>query len=72
MTIQILINVTGETNMQYELIVQAYYIDINSSPASVAYTRQCIESALVKIMTCRLVGAKPKQYQEWTIECNIY
>ena len=46
MTIQILINATAETNMQYELIVQAYYIDINSSPASVAYTRRCIESAL--------------------------
>ena len=32
---------------------------INSSPLSAAYMRQWIRSALVKIVACRLFGAKP-------------
>ena len=32
---------------------------VNSSPPSAAYARQWIGSALVKIMACRLFGAKP-------------
>ena len=31
----------------------------NSSPPSAEYMRQCIGSALVQIMACRLFGAKP-------------
>ena len=31
----------------------------NSSPPSVAYMRQLTGSALVQIMACRLIGAKP-------------
>ena len=32
---------------------------INSSPPGAAYMRQWIRSALVQIMACRLLGAKP-------------
>ena len=32
---------------------------VDSSPPSVAYMRQLIESALVQIMACRLFDAKP-------------
>ena len=31
----------------------------NSSPPSAAYMRQCIGSALIEIMACRLFGTQP-------------
>ena len=40
----------------YRNVIQ---ICVNSSPSSAAYMRQCTWSALVKIMACRLFGAKP-------------
>ena len=33
--------------------------EINPSPSGVAFLRQRIRSALVQIMACRLLGAKP-------------
>ena len=36
-----------------------YAITFNSSPPSAAYIRQWIWSALVQIMACRIIGAKP-------------
>ena len=35
------------------------WIPVNSSPPGAAYMRQQIESALVQIMACHLLGAKP-------------
>ena len=41
----------------------AAYLYQNSSPPSAAYMRQWIVSALVQIMACRLLGAKPLSKQ---------
>ena len=45
--------------MESDLHTLTINICVNSSPASVAYMRQLIGSALVQIMACRLFGAKP-------------
>ena len=49
---------------------------INSSPTSAAYMRQGIGSALVQIMACHLLGAKPLSNQScvvvtWTLRNKL-
>ena len=42
-----------------DLTIMSGYSHFNSSPPSAAYMRQWIGSALVRVMACRLFGAKP-------------
>ena len=43
---------------------------VNSFPPSVAYMRQWIGSALIQIMACRLLGAKPLSKPE-LVSCQL-
>ena len=46
---------------RYPILQWLSWSHFNSSPPSAAYLRQWIGSALVKIMACRLFGAKPSK-----------
>ena len=59
----LLINHTPSNRLQWiKYLNESIFIDkiiLNSSPPSATYMHQCISSALLQIMVCRLFGAKP-------------